>query len=145
MKVCGFIVVLGLALLITPVPASAQPVPIPETWGGDFLSRARLTGNWGGFRDELGKNGVVFDADLLLTPQGVASGGRDTRAEFWGNSEYTFNLDTGKLGLWAGGFLKVSAMSSFGSPVNQASGAIIPVNTSGLLPTPDESTPAFRH
>ena len=32
MKVCGFIVVLGLALLITPVPASAQPVPVPDSW-----------------------------------------------------------------------------------------------------------------
>ncbi len=126
MKVCGFIVVLGLALLITPVPASAQPVPVPETWGGDFLSRARLTGNWGGFRDELGKKGVVFDADLLLTPQGVASGGRDTEAEFWGNAEYTLNVDTGKAGLWPGGFLKLIANSGFGDSVLQDSGRPTP-------------------
>jgi len=46
MKVCGFIVVLGLALLITPVPASAQPVPVPET-GVEISCRApgsRVTG-----------------------------------------------------------------------------------------------------
>jgi len=145
MKVCGFIVVLGLALLITPVPASAQPVPIPETWGGDFLSRARLTGNWGGFRDELGKKGVVFDADLLLTPQGVASGGRDTEAEFWGNAEYTLNVDTGKAGLWPGGFLKLIANSGFGDSVLQDSGAINPVNTAALLPAPNAPTTALMH
>jgi len=145
MKVCGFIVVLGLALLITPVPASAQPVPVPETWGGDFLSRARLTGNWGGFRDELGKKGVVFDADLLLTPQGVASGGRDTEAEFWGNAEYTLNVDTGKAGLWPGGFLKLIANSGFGDSVLQDSGAINPVNTAALLPAANAPTTALMH
>jgi hypothetical protein len=31
----------------------------------------------------------VLDVDLLATPQGVASGGRDTQAEFWGHTEYT--------------------------------------------------------
>ena len=145
MKVCGFIVVLGLALLITPVPASAQPVPVPETWGGDFLSRARLKGNWGGFRDELGKKGVVFDADLLLTPQGVASGGRDTEAEFWGNAEYTLNVDTGKAGLWPGGFLRLIANSGFGESVLQDSGAINPVNTAALLPAPNAPTTGLMH
>ena len=43
--------------------------------GGDFWSRPRLTGSWGGLRDELGKKGVVLDVDLLQTLQGVASGG----------------------------------------------------------------------
>src|SRR6267378_4164086 len=60
---------------------------------------------WGGFRDDLAKRGVRFDADLLLTPQGVASGGHDTGARFWGNTEYTLDVDTGKGGLWPGGFL----------------------------------------
>ena len=85
---------LALVLLGGPAPASAQPIDVPNTWGGDFWSRPRLTGSWGGFRDELGKKGVVFDADLLLTPQGVLSGGRDTSAEFWGTAEYTLNVDT---------------------------------------------------
>jgi len=145
MSVCVRIVVLGLALLITSAPASAQPVPVPETWGGDLISRARLTGNWGGFRDELGKKGVVFDADLLLTPQGVASGGRDTEAEFWGNAEYTLNVDTGKAGLWPGGFLRLIANSGFGESVLQDSGAINPVNTAALLPAPNAPTTGLMH
>lgn len=140
---CG--VILGLALLVMAGPASAQPVAVPETWGGDLWSRPRLTGSWGGLRDELGKKGVVFDVDVLLTPQGVTSGGRETEAEFWGNTEYTLNVDTQKLGLWPGGFFKGYAMSGFGDAVNKASGAIVPVNTATLLPDLGNNTTALMN
>src|SRR5262245_9785182 len=140
---CGPAAGLALALLLTaPGLLAAQPVDIPATWGGDFLSRPRLTGSWFGLRDELGKKGVVFDVDLLLTPQGVA-GGRNTTAEFWGNADYTLNVDTGKLGLWPGGFLRVWADSGFGQNVFQDSGAIVPVNAAALLPAPNEQTTAL--
>jgi carbohydrate-selective porin OprB len=68
---------LGSASLVAPGAASAQPVDVPPTWGGDFWDRPRLTGSWWGLRDELGKKGVVLDIDALLTPQGVLSGGKD--------------------------------------------------------------------
>src|SRR3954462_6234042 len=93
----------------------AQPYDVPPTWGGDILSRPRLTGDWGGLRDELGKKGIVFDVDLLMTPQIVMSGGRSTGGSFWGNVDYTLNVDTQKLGLWPGGFFKFSADTGFGS------------------------------
>jgi porin len=95
----ALVALLSLALLVGPGPIRAQPVEIPPTWGGDLWSRPRLTGSWFGLRDALGQKGVVFDVDLLLTPQGVATGGRDTGAAFWGNADYTLNVDTGKLGL----------------------------------------------
>ena len=135
------IALLGLALAFAaPAPVSAQPVPIPPTWGGDFLSRARLTGDWGGFRDEMGKKGVVLDVDLLATPQGVASGGRNTGIEFWANAEYTLNVDTGKAGLWPGGFLRVIGLTGFGDNVLKDSGAFSPVNSGAIVPKPDENT-----
>ena len=138
-------VLLGSALLIAPGrPSSAQPVDVPPTWGGDFWSRPRLTGSWWGLRDELGKKGVVFDTDLLLTPQGV-SGGKNTVAEFWGNAEYTLNVDTGKLGLWPGGFFRFTGETSFGTSVLSDAGAVVPVNTAGLLPTPNEPTSALMN
>ena len=137
------VALLGLALLVGPGPIRAQPVEIPPTWGGDLWSRPRLTGSWFRLRDALGKKGVVVDVDLLLTPQGVATGGRDTGAAFWGNADYTLTVDTGKLGLWPGGFLKVWADSGFGSNVFQDSGAIVPVNTPALLPAPDDQTTAL--
>ncbi len=138
---CAWTIMLALALLVMPSPASAQPVAAPDTYEGDLWSRPRLTGNWGGLRDDLAKKGVVFDVDMLLTPQGVASGGRETAAKFWGITEYTLGVDTQKLGLWPGGFLNVYALSSFGSSdVNRDSGAIIPVNTATLLPQPGDTT-----
>src|SRR5262249_12005308 len=122
---------------------AAQPYDVPPTWGGDFWDRPRLTGSWWGLRDELGKKGVVFDADILLSPQGVMSGGKDTGWDFWGNADYTLNIDTGKLGLWPGGFLKVYGNSSFGDSVQPRTGALVPVNTWLLLPKPNEPTSAL--
>ena len=106
---CLWALVLTLVLLGMADATSAQPVDIPATWGGDFRYRPRLTGDWGGLRDELGTKGVVLDVDLLQTLQGVASGGRNEVATYWGTAEYTLNVDTQKLGLWPGGFLRVRA------------------------------------
>ena len=133
-------VLLAAALLGTPGSPSAQPVDIPPTWGGDFWDRPRLTGSWWGLRDELGKKGVVLDVDVLLTPQGVLSGGIDTGWEFWGNADYTLNIDTGKLGLWPGGFFKFYGDSSFGQSVLSESGAISIVNSMAVLPKPNDAT-----
>jgi porin len=137
---CAWATVLALVTLIMVDSTGAQPVDIPATWGGDFWSRPRLTGSWGGLRDELGKKGVVLDLDLLQLPQGVASGGRDEVLRYWGLAEYTLNVDTQKLGLWPGGFLRVQGMSSFGQNVNHASGALISPSFVSLLPEPGDST-----
>ncbi len=142
---CGALLALGVVLLLAAVPASAQPYDVPTTWGGDLWSRPRLTGDWFGLRDDLGKKGVVLDVDLLLTPQSVMTGGTDTGSEFWGNADYTLNVDTGKLGLWPGGFLKLSADSGFGHNVFRDSGAIVPVNTPALVPAPGDQTTALTN
>ena len=134
MRITRWIAALGL-LLVAPVTGSAQPVPVPDTWGGDLLSRPRLTGSWGGFRDEMGKKGIILDVDFILTPQAVATGGVDTGAHFWGNAEYTLNVDTQKAGLWPGGFLKVVGISAFGNSIATDSGALVPPNTALLLPS----------
>lgn len=130
-------VLLGALVLLGPCQSQAiGPVAVPETWGGDFWSRARLTGNWGGSRDELGKKGVVFDVDLLATPQDVMSGGKDTGATMWGNATYTLNVDTGKAGLWPGAFINVKGDSSIGNSGYDEVGALVPVNAATLVPRP---------
>ncbi len=139
------ICIVGLAVLVAPNLARAQAYDVPPTWGGDVWSRPRLTGDWGGLRDELAKKGVVFDADLLITPQDVVSGGRSTGGNFWGNADYTLNVDTDKLGLWPGGFLKVSADTGFGSNVFGNSGAIVAVNAAAVIPAPDDRTTALMN
>ena len=113
--------------------------------GRDILTRPRLTGDWGGLRDDLGKKGIVFDVDLLMTPQVVTSGGRSSGGSFWGNLDYTLNVDTQKLGLWPGGFFKFSADTGFGSNAFGDAGTIVPVNTAALLPAPDDRTTALTN
>jgi porin len=137
----GWIIIGAVALASTlAAPAAAQPIDEPKTYAGDFWSRPRLTGDWGGFRDSLATKGIRFDVDLLLSPQGVATGGRDTGAALWGNAEYTFNLDTGKAGLWPGGFLRINAISGFGETVQSDVGALSFVNTLNLLPKANAQT-----
>ena len=136
----AWLFLVGAAMLVASNVASAQPYPVPPTWGGDILSRPRLTGDWGGWRDELAKQGIVFDVDLLLTPQINMSGGRNTGSKFWGNLDYTVNLDTQKLGWWPGGFFKFQGDTGLGSNIFHDTGAAIPVNTAALIPGPNERT-----
>ena len=133
-RATGCVVWAVLAVAAIADLAGAQPVPIPDTYGGDLWSRPRLTGDWGGVRDAMGKKGIVLDVDLLMTPQGVVSGGKDDVAKFWGNGEYTLNVDTGKAGLWPGGFLRVEGISGFGDNVIKDAGATVPVNYAAVVP-----------
>jgi porin len=139
------IVLLGSALLVAPCPASAQsgPVETPPTWGGDVWSRPRLTGDWAGVRDDIGKKGVTLDFDALLTPQSVASGGKDTGTELWGNATYTLNMDSQKMGLWPGAFVKVQGVTSFGNSLSRDVGAIVPANETWLFPEINEPNSAL--
>ena len=136
----AFVLALG-----TAIPLHAQPYPVPPTWGGDLESRERLTGDWGGVRDELGKKGVVFDADVYWLPQKVVSGGRDSGGGGWGNAFATLNVDTQKAGLWPGGFLNIQTVTSFGHDIYRDTGAIVPANLGWLTPgtQPDTGLQSF--
>jgi porin len=136
----GWPALIAALAILAPVVACAQPYDVPPTWGGDFWSRPRLTGDWLGFRDEMGKRGVVVDIDLLQILQGNATGGRDTGVAYGGTADYTLHVDTGKLGLWPGGFFMVYGMSGFGDSENGDVGAQGAVNMSALLPEPHTST-----
>src|SRR5262249_48763578 len=65
---------------------------------------------------------------------------RNEVATYWGTAEYILNVDTQKLGLWPGGFLRVQGMSSFGQNINNASGALISPSIVSLLPEPGNTT-----
>jgi porin len=127
--------------LATAVPAQALPYATPDTWGGSLAARPRLSGNWGGARDELARKGIVLDLDTYWTPQTIVSGGKDDGSGgSWGNAIITLNLDTGKAGLWPGGFLKVQSVSSFGSNIGRDVGSLVPANLSWILPSIEEDT-----
>jgi porin len=130
----------GFSVAVASIPAQAQPVEVPPTWGGDLASRPRLTGDWGGVRDELGKKGVVFDLDVYWMPQAITGGGKDSGSGAWGNAYATFNLDTQKAGLWPGGFLKIQTVTSFGHSIYGDTGALVPANEAWMLPSSELET-----
>lgn len=130
---------LGFIAVVTALPALAMAqFDGPEKYGGDLFSRPRLTGDWGGVRDEMAKRGVFLDLDFLQILQGVQTGGRKNDVSYWGEADYTLTVDSGKLGLWPGGFLKIHALSTYGTTANRDAGALVPLSTSFLYPAPDD-------
>jgi porin len=57
------------------------------TFSGDLFSRTKLTGDWGGIRNDMAEHGVTLDLDATHVTQHVASGGYDGSllSQFHGN------------------------------------------------------------
>jgi porin len=87
---------------------------------GDLWSRPALAGDWGGVRNALAMKGLNLDVDLVQGVLGLNTGGSfrnhdSLRYPYGGHAEYRLNVDTGKLGLWPGGFLSILGENQFGS------------------------------
>jgi porin len=108
--------------------AAASTVPQPAPFGGAWDSRPKLTGDWGGLREQLRDHGITFDISATTYYQGISSGGVDKRPEFGGRNDYWLNVDGQKAGLWPGFFITVHGETVYGDSVNLATGAIVPVN-----------------
>ncbi len=122
--------VVGIARVRQARAADVAPPP----YSGDFATRSKLTGDWGGIRNDLETRGVTFDMNLTQIEQGVLNGGTDDVWQYGGRGNFTGNLDTQKLGLWPGGFATLEVESNFGNGINLDTGAIDPVNTNQLFP-----------
>jgi len=127
-----------LAMLAGAVASAYAQGPTPD-YSGDFLKRMTMTGDWGGTRNELAKKGMTFDFSLTQTEVGVVSGGLNSAAEYGGRGDFYFNLDTGKAGLWPGGFLMIEGEVNYGNGANPNTGALLPVNTNQVFPVPGAS------
>jgi len=96
----------------------------------------RLTGDWGGTRSALEDNGLTIKLDTTYTYQGVTDGG----AQFGNNPGNVVSgnlglvLDTGKAGLWPGGFLSVRVEGRDGESIQRRAGLTSPVNNDAILP-----------
>ncbi len=127
------------ALADDPATAAATPPPPPPAiaYGGDFWARQKLTGDWGGARDDWAAHGVTVDFDATYTLQGVAGGGIPNTGTDLGNTLSTnlvFGLDTGKADLWQGGFFKLRLENRTGESALQRAGTVSPVNIDALFP-----------
>jgi porin len=132
--------------------AAEEPTAAP--YSGDIWTRSTLSGDWGGLRNELAAKGVTLDMSLTTAAQGIVHGGKDTGWQYGGwRGDINLHLDTGKLGLWPGGFLAVEAegnfipADNFRKSINGRSGALMPVNSNQIYPTPagdNFNLPAFN-
>lgn len=129
-NLCILIVVLVIMLPLS-IAYSADNL---RPYSGDLLSRSTLTGDWGGFRNELAAKGVTFDGNVTQIEQGVVDGGRDDEWEYGGRGLFKFHVDTQKLGWWPGGFLDLEAEGNWEDAVNLKTGALMPVNNGQVYP-----------
>jgi porin len=148
MKTRRFPVVMLASIIIFMASVAIASEPSPDkTYSGDWLTRSTLTGNWGGVRNDLAQKGITLDLKFTQVLQGVVDGGKDSSWESGGRGNLLFHLDTQKLGLWPGGFLTVEVEGSYGDSVNAYTGAILPVDTNRIFPTPAKdrlSVPAVQ-
>jgi len=124
--------------------AEATLFPVPD-FTSDFWTRAKLTGDWFGLRTKMANNGVQLDMDNVHTFQSVSGGGLDSTSRYLGNAEIVLKLDSQKMGLWPGGFLLVRGEAPFGTGVNAATGALLPVNTRPILSAPASDEMVLSH
>jgi porin len=137
MKQSAITVVLMFLLgMVFAVQAGAAGGSDAKTYSGDFWDRSTLTGDWGGIRHEWAAKGITFDINLTQIGQSVISGGKNIGWEYTGRGNLTLHMDTQKMGLWPGGFFTVEVEGNYNKPINLDTGAIMPVNTNQMFPTP---------
>ncbi len=125
-----------------------------NSYSGDFWARSTLSGDWGGLRNDLAGKGVTLDMNFTQAALGIVHGGKQTGWQYGGGrGDINLHLDTGKLGLWPGGFLTVEAEGNFipadrlRKSINGRTGGLMPVNSSQIYPTPagdNFNLPAFN-
>jgi porin len=126
---------------------------MPAPFGGPWNSRPKLTGDWGGLRDQLRDDGFTFDISATTYYQGIAKGGLDDAFplggglddtfQFGGRNDYLLNVDGQKAGLWDGFSINLHGETVYGDSVNLLTGAVVPVNIGRSLPVPVETVSAL--
>ncbi len=122
--------------MVLSIQTRADEAPPLNTYSGDFWTRSTLTGDWWGFRNELAAKGITFDMSVTQVYQGILGGGKDETWRYGGRGNTLINVDTQKLGLWPGGFFTLEMEGNWANSVNEATGALMPVNTNQIFPLP---------
>jgi porin len=134
--VATIVFLFGLSLISQVLAQDASP---KDPYSGDLLTRSTLTGDWWGVRNDLAAKGVTLDMNITQVGQGVVNGGKSGQWQYGGRGDIILNLDSQKLGLWPGAFLNMEGEGNWASAVNLNTGALMPVNTSQVLPLPGQN------
>jgi len=127
---------LVLGALLVAIGAAPAAAADAGSYAGRLFARSTATGDWGGARDRMAAKGVTLDASVTQVHQGIVAGGKDGTWEYGGRADLVGKLDTGKLGLWPGGFLAVELEGNWGDSVNLDAGSLNPANANQLFPLP---------
>jgi len=105
---------------------------------GGFWNNTQLTGDWGGRRTELARNGFFFDVYTTSAYQDLMSGGLDPGDWFVQNTQMAINIDTGRAGWWDGGLIHFATQARYGADPEQTfnTGATVPSYTGLAEPDP---------
>jgi len=112
-------------------------LPVPD-YSGDLWSRSRLTGDWGGLRQDWANRGVTLEFDWYQSYQDIVDGGTSEDSESTANLDYRMRLDLQRIDVMPGALVTVRAQSRFGDTVNGASGLLLPVNMYSSFPLNDD-------
>jgi porin len=125
-----------------PTKEPAGIVPLVD-YSGDFWTRPKITGDWGGVRNDLAEDGISLDLNWTQYVQGVVSGGRNTGFQYGGKLEYLVKLDLMRMDVVEGGLVTMRAETRYGSSVNGDTGALNAVNLDLFFPLKgvDDSIP----
>ena len=128
MSRCTCIILVMCLASLNATRVLAQTASQPAPFDGPWDSRPKLTGDWGGLREQLRDNGFTFDISSTTYYQGTASGGLQDAFRFGGRNDYLINVDGQKAGLWQGLYINLHGETVYGDSVNLFTGAIVPVN-----------------
>lgn len=130
--------VANLVPVLLPYFNNGPVFGLPGTNVGGFFHRTQLSGDWGGLRTKLAREGYFFDLYSTGAYQDVASGGLKTGGSFMQNNQLSINVDTGRARLWPGGLLHITLQSRNGSTPqrNFAVGSDVPQYYGLTLPGP---------
>lgn len=128
---------IALPLMIAAAPAFSAEAPEAAEKG--FWERDTLTGNWGGFRDDLAERGLKFTGTYSGEVLGNVSGGLRRRAVAEGLLQIDVDADLEKAMGWKGGLMHLTAFHIHG---RQLSANFLGAN---LMTTRDiEAAPSTR-
>jgi porin len=130
-----------------PAQACAEcPPPAPPAlppYAGLLCERPVLTGDWWGARSAMRDHGLTWELYSTQFAQGVSSGGLTRGLTYDGRADYLLHVDGHKFGLWQGLFIDLHGETNYGQSANGFTGALMPVNTAALFPTPNPPVTAL--
>ena len=108
----------AVVLLSTPVLGQETDVPAPEAttdegllpvpdYSGDWRTNPKLTGDWGGLRQDWANRGIFVDLDWYQAMQDIVDGGIREGNESSTNLDYRLTLDLMRMQLLPGALVTV--------------------------------------